>query len=275
MEQRSSFEAADYKFSIGTVISKSFSFLFKNFGVFIGLMFVSLLVGLLFRFIIPSSPAKNSITQMIDFLLSMIIQGAIAYSVFQLYKNRKVYFGDSLSHGLSRFVPIVIASLLSMLLTFLPVVLASILFALGAANQSPFIMLVGGIILVLFILIFMCMWYLVVPACTVEGLGPIESIKRSAQLTKGYRVNIFFLIVFMIVLLWAVLTIGGALSIPLLGIIGRSLGIYALIILKSIFSLLLSLIPFAFGGIAASVTYFELRSAKEGVHIDNLSNVFD
>jgi len=104
------------------------------------------------------------------------------------------------------------------------------------------------------------------PACVVERLGPIKSMKRSAYLTKYHRWRIFGMLCLLIVafavafLLWIGITlaVGG-----MVGTVAQALWLMFLVLIKT------------FNALIVAVTYYELRVAKEGVDIDQITAVFE
>ena len=118
------------------------------------------------------------------------------------------------------------------------------------------------------VLILLCIWSLFVPCCVVERLGPVQSLSRSAQLTKGYRVQIFA-IAFLYILLSQI-----AVSLA----VGLATAFFPLpanpFLLSSVF-LLVHLLPQAYAPIVFATTYYDLRTVKEGVSPEHLETSFD
>ena len=92
---------------------------------------------------------------------------------------------------------------------------------------------------------------------------PIESLKRSSALTKGYRWKIFGIFVIIAVVnvvaikvLGRVLVIGGG-PIPAIG--------------EFVWRAIIG----AFSSILGTVVYHDLRVAKEGIDIERIAAVFD
>src|SRR5262249_9793848 len=108
------------------------------------------------------------------------------------------------------------------------------------------------------------MWYVATPVCVVEQKGPLASLGRSSQLTKGHRWKIFG----MIVLLYL-----GAIIIGL--VVGALLGLTHSPILVTLGTLVWTGAWGALYAIFGVVTYHDLRVAKEGVDTDQIAAVFD
>jgi hypothetical protein len=116
----------------------------------------------------------------------------------------------------------------------------------------------------LFVLLFMLMimWSVVVPACLVERLGPVQSLARSADLTKGYRWRITGI---MLLLFLAVL------AAVLLILAVTPLGTLVAGIIRFVWSVAWT----GFVNCTIIMIYHDLRVAKEGVDTAQLASVFD
>jgi hypothetical protein len=155
-------------------------------------------------------------------------------------RRRPVRLADSLNVGLRRFLPLI-----------------------GLAFVAGFPIMLGLILLIIPGLILYTMWFVGVPACVVERLGPWTSLRRSRDLTKGYRWKLFALALLLLVGNFGGSLIGsglGALAGPIVGLSGQLIwsGIWA-----------------AFSAIVITVTYYDLRVIKEGVDIEQITAVFD
>jgi len=142
--------------------------------------------------------------------------------------------------GLSRFLPV-----------------------LGVAISVGLLSGLSAILLVFPAFIVMTMLFVAMPACIVEQLGPINSLKRSAQLTKGHRWKIFGL--------WLlVLVIAGVVNL-----IPKAAGIFGGPAVGLLLELVWNALTGAFNAVMVVVTYHDLRVAKEGVDTDQIASVFD
>lgn len=144
----------------------------------------------------------------------------------------------------------------------------------AALRRSPAILaltvivVIGGmlgiILLVVPGLIFFCVYAVAVPACVVEGLGPIDSMSRSAFLTRGDRWRVFEIL--------CLVYLGG------IGL-GQLVSFIATRITNDMvgfaISLPLEIFVGAFSAVALGVLYVQLRVAREGVDIEPIAKVFD
>lgn len=121
------------------------------------------------------SPMKEELPNanlyaLIAHLAEILMRAVFAYATFQIDRGREVSPGEALAAPIRRFIPLVFT-----------------LFLMG------FCISLGFALLILPGLILLCMWYVAMAACIVDGTGPIESLRRSARLTKGHRLRILWL----------------------------------------------------------------------------------
>lgn len=109
-----------------------------------------------------------------------------------------------------------------------------------------------------------------IPVAMREGLGAMASMARSRALTKGYRWKIFglFLIVFALALALRIALFLGF-SLVMLWISPASIPIVGATANAAVTAIIWTM-----ASIAATVTYIELRRAKEGGGVDELVDVF-
>ena len=163
------------------------------------------------------------------------------YGAFEDMRGRPVdLMLRSFQHASRRFLPVIGVAFLTTLLTGL----------------ASLLLIIPGLIL------FMA-WYVAIPACVVERLGPWTSLQRSAALTKGNRWKVARLIIVL-----AVITgIGEGLVAAVTAEAGMTIGLIA--------NLIWSALVGAFSAILGVVIYHDLRVAKEGVDTDQIAAVFD
>ncbi|MDR1922607.1 MAG: hypothetical protein LBS31_12835 [Candidatus Adiutrix sp.] len=227
--------AVIYEVTVSSILIRAWSTLFQSPGLFFGLAALSILPTTLITTLTPLEASRA--LGIADRILTLIIQGAMTYAVYPVLCDEEVTFGESLSGGLSRLWPLCATSLLT---------------SLGIG--------LGLILLVIPGLILACAWSLTIPACVVEELGPVDSIKRSAELTKGHRLTIVGAALPPGILLVAAVFFAAKAE----GAMLASLAILPFIILFQ-----------AFMCVMIAVIYFDLRANEEGVAVDSLANVFD
>jgi uncharacterized membrane protein len=238
------------EFRIGPIFTRSWSIYAANFLIFTLVAIVTVLPHQL-----GGDPqttggaAQTFVALIVGWILQFIGQAVILYGAFQAMRGRPVVVGDALRRGLSRFL-----SLLAI----------SILVGLGV-GIGFMLLIVPGIILAL-------RWAVAVPACVVENLGPIDSLRRSAQLTQGHRWKIFGMGVLILVLfIIAIVIIGALVGMGVVVVpqgVGRGL-------LAAIVGVIVTGIVTAYFNVVAAMIYHDLRTVKEGVNTEEIAAVFD
>lgn len=236
------------QFSVGGVLSRSFSIWIKNlipFFILEGLVLTPAL-GLL----IMARSGKIPVTSQGDALMitlallaatvifQFVATGALTYGVFQQLRGEHASIGRCIAVGFSRMLPIIFVGLVSGLLIGL-----------------------GFLALIIPGLILMCMFYVAVPASVVEKPGIFGAIRRSADLTKGYKGSIFGVIF----ILWIIGLVVGFVNEAL----KDDLTVYL------VFNVLAQILLSALGSVTNAVVYHDLRAVKEGVAVEELAKVFD
>lgn len=112
----------------------------------------------------------------------------------------------------------------------------------------------------------MTITYVAIPAFQIEGRGPVASIKRSAQLTKGDRWKLFALL---LITTGVEILVDQGLQSLYTWSDGAFVMLAALLLWNTAWGL--------FNSTVTGVVYFELRAAKEGVdiHTREIAAVFD
>jgi hypothetical protein len=106
--------------------------------------------------------------------------------------------------------------------------------------------------------------FVFVPVCVVEGCGPLRSLERSRELTKGYRWRILVLWLLPLLIVLVVESIGQVLSFAAAGAPGAALTAF-----------IVTAVGGSYQAIVNLVTYQDLRSIKEGPDKEQLEVVFD
>jgi hypothetical protein len=142
----------------------------------------------------------------------------------------------------------------------------------GALGRLPALMAAGVILSLVIVPLFLlfivpgviaaCVYAVVLQACLVENLGPIESMERSYRLTKGYRWQIFVLTSASAAILLAAICATVAMGSILDGVAGGPTLLLIVNCLAESFST-------SFFIITGYVLYFQLRYLKEGPEIES------
>jgi uncharacterized membrane protein len=243
-------------FQVGSVLSVAWRTLFSAPGIFIGLTFVSNFVTAIVEIVGNMRTVNNIATivaplsLLVNMILSLVIQGAVAYAVFQVIMGGRASLGESVSKSASKIFALIGLAILS---------------GVGVSFASILLIIPG--------LILLCMWYVAAPACVVERLGPVESLGRSRALTKGYRWQVFGVIALLSLLTWLMYFLFAFLTRGLTRFFVSDITLQFL--LTPIVTGLARLIPNAFVNVASAVAYYRLRMVKENLTMENLADVFD
>jgi uncharacterized membrane protein len=242
--------AAEGNFRVGRTLRNSWRVFSANFAkvflIAIVITAVSVGLGMLVpRSAVPSSEVPKLAVLIIVGVLAILIlytlaQAAILYVAFQSMRGRAVGIAEALRRGLSRFGAIV-----------------------GLAILVGFGIWIGLILLIVPGIMFALRWSVALPACVVEGLGPLASMKRSAQLTKGHRWKLFGIFL----LLWAASALAGL----LIGLLLKPAGVVVTQVGQGVWNAAWT----AFWYVTLAMVYHDLRVTKEGVDIDQIAAVFD
>lgn len=247
--------AAPSEFRVGQVFSRAWTVLSGNLTKFLPLTailalptLIALIPGMSDGTAVRATAPKITagaiaaifVTIFVWIFLYVITEAAVLYGSFQAMRNRPVQIGESFKKGLARLVPII-----------------------GLSICIGFAFLLGAIALIFPVFILMTMFFVALPVCVVEGLGPIKSMGRSSALTKGHRWQIFGI--------WLLLAIVGgiigAIISAVLAVGGTIVGVIGQMAWNTLMG--------AYQSIVVAVTYHDLRVAKEGVDIEHIASVFD
>ena len=153
--------------------------------------------------------------------------------------------------------PSVVRGLLNGVRSLLRVLLVSI-FQIVAVGAGTLLCYLPGFIAFLVL-------YVAVPAAVEERLGPLGALGRSAELTQGYRMHVFFLL--------TKLTVGQFVLTFAVGIILALAGASPFVRDATIY--VVTALSVGLGATATAVVYYRLRMVKEGIRADELLSVFD
>ena len=174
-------------------------------------------------------------------IVEIVVQGAISYGVYRTLRGDAATARDSISRGLARGGAL----------------LAAALFVRVGSGVAMLLLVAPGLILA-------CMWAVTAPVCVVEGKGPVASMSRSAELTRGYR--------------WWIFGAKGVAMLLVQGVQRVAPLIFFHVVNPAAAVFLVALIvviPSAFDSVMTAVIYYDLRMAKEGMPVDRLASVFD
>lgn len=254
-------------FSVGGVLNRTFSVITQRFALFFSLAAVPMLMAFIVLIVVmsiamlatlgsDSGMRSFSVMHWIVFLLmffvflcSFVMMGAFSYAVLQILAENPVSFMHALSRGLKRFFPLVLTSLVSLVATYI----------------GFFLLVIPGLILI-------CFWIVAIPVCVIEKAGVFQSLRRSFNLTSGYRWKIFALLVIYIVGYMGIYILTNILMIPIMSSASLNITGTAIFGLLQIF---VQIISSMFLCSMVAVIYHDLLLAKEGIVSKNLAAVFN
>ncbi len=252
-------------FSIGHVLQRTFTAFFRGFTHFMPLGLVCYLPAAFIFYIQASkftvvrqpgaTPEQMAEAMRIDpfmmvlgFLLPMICGSVFAAIAIYEVVLDEAGARPSIGHAISATLPRV-----------LPVLLASILFTI--------IVYAGFILLILPGLFLLTILWVTIPVVIMERANPFTALKRSAQLTKGFRWRVLGLVLVFFLILAGVQM---AMSIP--AILIQAIAQDPLLVT------LLNYVSYAIFGILSSLavaySYVQLKLAKEGTDVKQLASIF-
>lgn len=231
---------------VGNILSRAFEICSANFLLFGVVMLVVSLPNLLFTLQTPAP--EDLLASGLYFVLGIVLglflntigEAVILFGAFQYLRGEPVMPGDALQRSLARFFPII-----------------------GFAILYSIALFFGFILLVVPGIILFIMWTVALPACVVEGLGPVACMQRSADLTKGYRWKIFGI---MILLTIISAIVGGIVS---------SIALQGGIVAKALIGVLWSAVWSTYWNCVLVMIYHDLRVVKEGIDTAQIASIFD
>ena len=242
------------EFRVGDVLSAGFGALFSNFGnytlvagvVYLPLIIAALLIDDGISFILLDFNqvgwAGYTSGMFLAVMLGFVAYAAVVFGALEQEAGNKIGALQMLRGGLAYIIPVLIASCLITLLFLLGLIL----------------LVIPGIIIMLAL-------EATIPAIVAENRGPIEAMKRSAELASGYKWHILGVV---IVVFFVQIVFSTAINfIPeQMQDTNGYIGMATYFIENAVST--------ALGGTIAAAIYTRLRPAKEGVLGDDIAEVF-
>lgn len=185
---------------------------------------------------------------LVTFVLNMFLTATFTFGVVMELRGTRASLGRSVRVGLGRLLPATGAAVLALL----------------ASCAGLILLIVPGVIIY-------CALYVAVPASVVERPGIIGALRRSQELTKGRRWQVFGLLLLAFVALAAVAFLVGIVMDPPTGDEVTWASLRTSAIVNSGFEVFYS----SFLSVVAAVTYTQLRLSKDGTDVSELARVFD
>ena len=258
--------AGSARFEIGRVISRTFRVIADNAPVFLALTALLCLpvviydqfgiIAGLFGYHVATFDgfgglgaiyARAAIGYAISFIFANLLEAAITHGTVVSLNGGKASFGECFSTAISNILPL----------------LAIVLIASVAILLGFLVLIVPGIILMLMLCV-------PVQVRVTEHKGIMDSLNRSAQLTKGYKGQIFGLFAIYFVLIVVI----GLITRPLDGLVMIAQPVEAYTILYLAVAMLVQIVFGLLNAVGTTSVYYELRPVKEGVGPEQLAAVF-
>ena len=245
-------------FDLGRVIQRTFTTIRENAAIFFGAATVmvgapSAVMGLGQLTATMGGAAVGFLTVAAGWVFYLVglymVQGMVVKAAINGFNGKTTSFTQAFDVGLKMFLPLLGLAIVAGLGT-------------GLASMA---LLVPGVIVAV-------MWSVASPAVVVEKRGVLESLQRSRELTRGYRWNVFGLMVIYVLLSWIIGAAVGALGLATGGgFFEGSPNLWVNAVSGVVVNILSAVVASA--GVAA--LYYELRTVKEGAGPEALAAIFD
>lgn len=264
---------------VGTILSDSFSILFSNFfkvlilgfvAAFIEFLAISAIVGLPVAIGgIEPEFGTDPTTMFTTFAISMVLMSLVSIVVYGVMSALMIQLAHDAKLGKTASISDQIAAATS---AAIPVVVLSII--VGVLSMIGALALIVGAFWVY------AVFYIVVPCVVIERTG-LDSLGRSAYLTKDYRwpivgLSILLFVILIVTQLVVEGLLGGFLYLgddPFGSLTGESFNIFALA--YGSITALFNGLQYGLSGIAIALVYLRLRQIKEGVTLDEVAEIFE
>lgn len=256
---------------MGRVLSESLRILGRNvvpFAVLAFLVYLPLLVvNLAFAEQQLQSPDQEESpwASLLGFVLPFVLQGAVAYGVFEELRGSRAPFLACVSRGMARLGRVLGVAVLLVLAMSVVILVPSLVLMWF----DPVLGIFGALLGLVFLVVLTLMWYVAVPAAVVEPrTGALAALGRSVKLTEGSRGSIFGVIV-VLGLLGFVVALFFQFAVFAPATTANDIRVGQ--VLQTVFLAVLG----AWQAIAAAVAYHDLRVEKEGIDAAEIARVFD
>jgi hypothetical protein len=215
----------------------------------------------------PTALAISFGSLAVHFAIWALLSAIIIYAAFQQMCGRPVNIAEAAARVLPRSLSLIGITFISILGMTIGIVLAIIpvIFSLLGITVLSVAGLVAGLVSLTIPGIFlMVIWYVASAACVVEKRGVLKSLKRSRELTKGYRWRILALM--LVIMLASVMTAGLTAAAQAAGA-----GTWGQIAVEFVWMGLSG----GFSAVLIAASYYYLRVVKEGADAGQIAAVFD
>lgn len=249
-------------FNAGTVIGRTFSVWWRHvlpFATMSLVVYAPVAIGLAALFAKAAGPDPADPFAvfapavaggwLVTMLLHVPYTGAIGFAVFRGLRGGRIGLGAMVGEGFRRFFP-----------------LAGVMLLFGLATTFATLLLVFPAIML------GCAWAAAVPSCVVERTGPVESLRRSAELTRGVRMQVFLAYLAVFAVMWAAsAAVQVVAMVVAIATLPDALEPAGTMVASQLANVLFGALPL----VVPAVIYHDLRAAREGLDAGSLASVFD
>lgn len=240
------------RFRVGAVVSRGLWFYYRSFWTLLPVSIVALLPPVLYGYW-SAYPFWGGVW-ILDLVGFCWLSAGVSYAVVSDLRGRNASAVEVLGRSMGA-----VPRLLLLFLILLIVWVGGVLLA--------FIPLIGALIVVGLSAWLYVVYWVVLPVVVVEKSGPLVSLRRSDELTKGSRPQVLGIIASWFVILILTGIFSDLVLFALLDLLGHAVFVGM--------STLINTIVFALGASLAAVGYHDLRVEKEGVGAEEIARVFD
>lgn len=183
-------------------------------------------------------------------LLNILVSAALTYGVVMELQGQHASIGACIATGISRFFPV-----------------------LGVAFMTMLCVIGGTIALIIPGIIVACMLYVTTQVAVLERPGVMASLSRSRELTRGHRAQIFAVLLLLGIMGWGLTKIIETTMLDPASITPTN--VFSKLRMYMYVELARAVVVGSIGSVFAAVTYYFLRSEKEGTSAAELANVFE
>jgi hypothetical protein len=245
------------RFDLGRVIQRTFTSISQNWAVYFGaavaLIGVPSLIMGWGQGELSATPAAwragsvfgGLVLYLVGFFL---LQGMVLKAAINGFQGKSTPFGSAFDVGVRHVLPLIGLAIL----TFIGLIVGFLF------------LIVPGIILCV-------VWAVSAPALVAEQRGVFDSFTRSIDLTSGHRWSVFGLLVIYTVLSWIFGLVAGGIGLALVSNAAGDIDTAPIAVINTLANIVNAVVA----SVGAASLYYELRTAKEGVGVDELASVFD
>jgi len=245
------------RFSLGKVLGTGFRMWFRNLVPFLlitTIIYAPYAIWVVVTVQGQPSPAELKqigwATMILVPLLNILVSSALVYGVVMELKGEHASMLDCLGTGLARFFPVLGVAILTML----------------AIGGGLLLLLVPGLIVT-------CVLYVTTQVAVLERPGLFGALSRSSELTRGYRWQIFALVLIIGVINYAISK--GMETLMMDELRQGTDDVYGVIRRFLYIDLGHSILMGSLAAVMSSSAYYHLRLEKEGTSASELGRVFE